>query len=62
MRELLESLDVSLADDALARTRTLFAFVSDEVEAAEDGSDDALLVLAGREGSQQGRARLLVTL
>jgi len=62
VRELLESLDVSLADDALARTRTLFAFVSDELEAAEDGSDDALLVLAGREGSQQGRARLLVTL
>ncbi len=49
-------------EDPAARLRTLFAFVADEIATAPNGSDDALLVLAAREGSEQGKARLLVTL
>ncbi len=49
-------------EDPGARVRTVFAFVADEVATAPSGSNDALLVLAAREGSEQGKARLLVAL
>ena len=48
--------------DPVARVRTLFALVSEEIGSAETGSDDAILTLAAREGSPRGRTLLFVTL
>jgi hypothetical protein len=48
--------------DLPGRARTLFGFVADEVQTLGRGSDDALLTLARREGSELGKVRLLVTL
>jgi transglutaminase-like putative cysteine protease len=48
--------------DPVARLRTLFALVSEEIGRAETGSDDAILTLAAREGSPRGRTLLFTTL
>jgi transglutaminase-like putative cysteine protease len=62
IREALATVIGPALEDSAARVRTLFAFVADEIATAPSGSHDALLVLAAREGSEQGKARLLVTL
>jgi hypothetical protein len=58
----LASIPGATAEDPAPRLRTLFGFVADEIATVATGSDDALLALAAREGSETGKARLLVTL
>ena len=48
--------------DPVARMRTLFTLVSEEIGAAATGSDDAVLTLSAREGSPRGRILLFTTL
>jgi len=60
--ELVETLALPPASDPAGRLLTLFAFVSEEVARAGEGTGDALLTLEAREGSLVGRTRLLVTL
>ena len=48
--------------DPVARIRTLFTLVSEEIGGAGTGSDDAVLTLAAREGSPRGRTLLFTTL
>jgi len=59
---LLESLDLPSPRDLAARIRTVYAFVSHEVATVPSAGRDALLTLAQREGSPEGKERLLVTL
>ncbi len=49
-------------DGSAASLRALAAFVVEEVNLAPSAGDDALLTLTGREGSELGKATLLVTL
>lgn len=58
----LETLGALHQRDLPGRARTLFGFVTDEVQTLGRGSDDALLTLARREGSELGKVRLLITL
>ena len=53
-----------LADprDPVARVRTLFTLVAEEIGGVASGSDDAVLTLAAREGSPLGRTLLFATL
>lgn len=60
--ELLQELGLPPRSDPAGRLLTVFAFVADEIAAADVGAEDALLTLEGREGSLAGRIRLLVTL
>jgi hypothetical protein len=46
----------------VGRVRTLYAFVTHEVATARSAGNDAVLVLEQREGSREGKERLLVTL
>ena len=62
IREVLETLPGIRDDDAASRLRTIYAFVGDEVATSPVGSDDALLTLADREGSELGVERLLVAM
>ncbi len=62
MRDVLESLTLPPLDDPVGRVRTIFAFVTDEIATVPTGGDDAFLTLATREGNEEGKARLLVTL
>ena len=62
VQELLKSVAPPSATDPLGQMRGLLAYVTDEIGTASTGSDDALLTLAAGEGSQQGKARLLVAL
>ncbi|MGH0035444.1 MAG: UUP1 family membrane protein [Myxococcota bacterium] len=55
-------LDLRGPEDPVARARTLFAFVEDQVEFAHDGTSDALLALSASEANEIGKARLLTTL
>ncbi|HWP64668.1 MAG TPA: UUP1 family membrane protein [Candidatus Limnocylindria bacterium] len=48
--------------DVVGRVRTIFAFVTHEVASVRSAGDDAVLVLERREGSREGKERLLVTL
>ncbi len=48
--------------DVAARLRTILAFVANEIAVAPTAGDDALLTLAQREGSAEGKERLLVLL
>jgi len=48
--------------DLPARIRTIYQGVANEVATVDEGADDALLVLANREGSEAGKEHLLVTL
>jgi hypothetical protein len=59
---LLGELDLPGQADPVARVRTIFAFVSHEVATVQTAGEDALLTLTQREGSPEGKARLLVTL
>ncbi len=60
--DLLEELDLPPQEDLLARVRTVFSFVAHEVEEVSSAGSDALLTLAQREGSAEGKERLLITL
>lgn len=62
IRDVLASLPGARDDDAASRLRALYAFVGDEVAVSPVGSDDALLALADREGSDLGVERLLAAL
>ncbi|MDH3684580.1 MAG: UUP1 family membrane protein [Myxococcales bacterium] len=62
VRDLLEALRLPPPEDGINRVRTLFAFVTHEVATVETAGDDATLTLTQREGSETGKARLLVTL
>lgn len=55
-------LDLRGPEGPLARARTLYAFVSDEIELAQHGTSDAILALASSEANEMGKARLLATL
>lgn len=59
---LLEELVLPPEDDPSGRLRTLLAFIEHRVATESDGPRDALLTLAEREGSPEGKGRLLVTL
>jgi hypothetical protein len=48
--------------DPVARLRTLFSLVSEEIGGVDTASDDAVLTLAAREGSPRGRTLLFTTL
>lgn len=58
----LDELGLPAQDDLLARVRTVFAFVVHEIEEVSGTGSDALLTLARREGSAEGKDRLLITL
>ena len=60
--DLLRLLRVNEDADPRGRLRTVFGFVADEVAEVESESKDALLTLAAREGSAEGKERLLVSL
>ncbi len=62
VRAQLERLALPPVSDLPGRVRTIYAFVANEVATVESASDDALLVLANREGSRAGKERLLVSL
>ena len=59
---LLEKLRLPASSDVPARIRTLYSFVSHEIATVPTAGKDALLTLAQREGSPEGKERLLVTL
>jgi hypothetical protein len=59
---LLDDLNLPPSPDEVGRVRTLYAFVSHEIDTARSAGDDAVLVLEQREGSREGKERLLVTL
>lgn len=59
---LVDELGLPSPPDVVGRVRTLYAFVTHEVDTARSAGDDAVLVLEQREGSQDGKERLLVTL
>jgi transglutaminase-like putative cysteine protease len=59
---LLERLRPPAPSDLLARVRTLYSYVSHEIATVPTAGKDALLTLAKREGSPEGKERLLVTL
>jgi hypothetical protein len=58
----LENLGAMTQPDLPGRARTLFGFVTDEVQTLGRASDDALLTLTRREGGALGKVRLLITL
>jgi uncharacterized protein with transglutaminase domain/transglutaminase superfamily protein len=62
VKELLANVAPPNPDDPLGQMRMLLGYVADEILTANAGSDDALLTLAAGEGSQIGKARLLVAL
>ena len=62
VKALLAQLDLPRQEDVLARIRTVYAFVAHEIERIPTAGDDALLTLARRAGSAEGKERLLITL
>jgi len=62
MARLLEGLRLPNPTDVAGRIRTLYSFVSHEIATVPSAGKDALLTLAQREGSPEGKERLLVTL
>jgi transglutaminase-like putative cysteine protease len=60
--QVLELLDLPRPDNRPARVRTIYAFVTHEVATVRSAGRDALLTLTQREGSPEGKERLLVTL
>jgi len=60
--DLIEKLRLPISSDVAARIRTLYSFVSHEIATVPSAGKDALLTLAQREGSAEGKERLLVTL
>ena len=62
VKELIAGLALSGPENPAARIRALYAFVAHEVASVATAGDDPLLTLSQREGSPQGKERLLVTL
>jgi hypothetical protein len=62
VRDLVARIAPANPSDPLGQMRLLLGYVSDEILTASTGSDDALLTLAAGEGSQTGKARLLIAL
>lgn len=62
IRNLLEDLSIPENEDPASVVATVFGFVSAEVESVIGGSEDALLTLQSREGSEIGRSRLMVSM
>lgn len=60
--QLLGRLGLPPEADPAARVRSIFSFVTHEVATVPSAGDDALLTLSRREGSEEGKTRLLVTL
>ena len=60
--ETLQALALPPESDVAGRVRSIFAMVAHEVATASGGSDDALLALSNRAGSERGKTALLVTL
>jgi transglutaminase-like putative cysteine protease len=58
----LQALALPPASDVAGRVRSIYAMVAHEVATATGGSDDGLLALANRAGSERGKTALLVTL
>jgi len=62
IKDLLANVAPANPSDPLGQMRTLLSYVTDEILTANSGSDDALITLAAGEGSQAGKARLLIAL
>jgi hypothetical protein len=62
VHDLLANIAPANPTDPLGQMRMVLGYVADEILTASTGSDDALLTLAAGEGSQVGKARLLVAL
>ncbi len=60
--EALEKLSLPSAQDVPGRLRSIYAFLAHEIAVLEGGSDDALITLANRGGSERGKTSLLVSL
>ncbi len=60
--ELIGGLGLPNPEDAAGRIRTVYSFVSHEIATVPSAGKDALLTLSQREGSPEGKERLLVTL
>ena len=58
----LDALRLPSMQDLPGRIRTIYQSVANEVASIDPGSDDALLVLANRDGSEAGKEHLLITL
>jgi len=58
----LERLRIDWQDDPAATVRRIFAFVAEEIDSVAIGSNDALITLVAREGSQVGQAKLLTAM
>lgn len=58
----LDELALPSSGDVVGRVRTIFAFVQHEIALVRTAGEDAVLVLEQREGSREGKERLLVTL
>ncbi|UCF68938.1 MAG: UUP1 family membrane protein [Acidobacteriota bacterium] len=58
----LDELSLPGNGDVVGRVRTIFAFVQHEVALVRTAADDAVLALEQREGSREGKERLLVTM
>jgi uncharacterized protein with transglutaminase domain/transglutaminase superfamily protein len=62
VHDLLGNIAPANPSDPMGQMRILLSYVTDEILTASTGSDDALLTIAAGEGSQVGKARLLVAL
>jgi len=58
----LDELSLPADGDVVGRVRTIFAFVQHEIALVRTGGSDAVLALEQREGSREGKERLLVTM
>jgi transglutaminase-like putative cysteine protease len=62
LAEVLDSLALPPAEDVPGRLRSIYAWIAHEIATIEGGSDDALITLANRGGSERGKVALLVAL
>jgi hypothetical protein len=62
IRDTLQRLGIDEMEEPEAIIASVFGFVANEIEGASGGSEDELLTLSSREGSQIGRSRLMVAL
>lgn len=58
--QLLGRLSLPPPDDTAGRLRTVYAWIVHEIATVRGGTDDALLTLANRAGSERGKTALLV--
>jgi hypothetical protein len=62
IKSTLQRLGLTDIDEPEAIIASVFGFVANEIEPVAGGSEDALLTLSSREGSESGRSRLMVEL